>query len=341
MANIERKSEFAKNSNKSEEEIFVEKLSVEQIKKEIHDNENVIDFVCTDNFLGKEIDIFNNSSNPLFLATDVAQWIEYRKTSGGVYDTDSMMALVNNKEKLKIFCRINLYSHPETRISGSYDNNRFSKLSKLCNRWFLTEEGLYEILFKSNKEIAIIFKEKVKTMLRTLRIKNMISNSIGYSFDKMTKEQIIDVIDKAIKDKNILPNEIPSYKNILPESFCNEVDNMTKILKYYGFNKLKPEHVNRIFVERGILSKVDIKVKIIKNDTTYFVSDRYTSSGHAINSVNQKNTKEYSYTKNSIKYNRDRFSDLLIVAGITKENEDELVRIYGGNSRRNKSEDQI
>lgn len=91
--------------------------------------------------LGKEFKIYGDFENPLFLAKDVAQWIEHT-------DLSRMMNVVDENEKLKR----TLY------VSGQ---NR--------EVWLLTEDGLYEVLMQSRKPIAKAFKKEVKTILKEIR----------------------------------------------------------------------------------------------------------------------------------------------------------------------------
>ncbi|PAK28436.1 hypothetical protein CJ467_20740 [Bacillus velezensis] len=91
--------------------------------------------------LGHEFKIYGTLDEPLFLAKDVASWINHT-------DLSRMVNLVDEDEKLK---RI-LY------VSGQ---NR--------EMWFLTEDGLYEVLMQSRKPIAKEFKKEVKKILKTIR----------------------------------------------------------------------------------------------------------------------------------------------------------------------------
>lgn len=101
--------------------------------------------------LGKEFKIYGDLENPLFLAKDVAEWIEHT-------DLSRMMNIVDDNEKLKR----TMY------VSGQ---NR--------EMWFLTEDGLYEVLMQSRKPIAKQFKTEVKKILKTIRLNGM------YATDKL------------------------------------------------------------------------------------------------------------------------------------------------------------
>ena len=98
--------------------------------------------------LRKQFRVYGDFENLLFLAKDVAEWIDYSKKSNGSYDVNSMLRMVDEDEKLirKIF------------VSGQ---NR--------NMWFLTEDGFYEVCMQSTKSNAKIFKKEVKKILKTIR----------------------------------------------------------------------------------------------------------------------------------------------------------------------------
>jgi anti-repressor protein len=93
--------------------------------------------------LGKEFRIYGDTDNPLFLAKDVAEWIEYSVDKVG-----QMIDSIDEDEKLTS----PIYYRGQVR-----------------NMWFLTEDGLYEVLMQSRKPIAKEFKKKVKEILKTLR----------------------------------------------------------------------------------------------------------------------------------------------------------------------------
>lgn len=93
--------------------------------------------------LGKQFRVYGSVDEPLFLAKDVTMWIEHS-------DAAKMMEMVDDGEKV-------LITNPNNVRSGGQ------------NAWFLTEDGLYEVLMLSRKPIAKQFKSKVKEILKTLR----------------------------------------------------------------------------------------------------------------------------------------------------------------------------
>lgn len=78
--------------------------------------------------LGKEFEIYGTIENPLFLAKDVAEWIEHS-------DVSTMLRKIDEDEKVSL-------TNPNNVCGGQ-------------NAWFLTEDGLYEVLMQMKKDIFI------------------------------------------------------------------------------------------------------------------------------------------------------------------------------------------
>nr|DAV07598.1 MAG TPA: KilAC domain protein [Caudoviricetes sp.] len=93
--------------------------------------------------LGKEFKIYGDFENPLFLAKDVAEWIEYE-----ISNVSKMVKSIDENEKII------------TRTNNT-------------SATFLTEDGLYEVLMQSRKPIAKEFKKEVKKILKTIRQNGM------------------------------------------------------------------------------------------------------------------------------------------------------------------------
>lgn len=82
----------------------------------------------------------------MFLAKEVAEWIDYSKREDGSYQVGQMLKSIESDEKISTI------------------NNLNGK-----EMWFLTEDGLYEVLMQSRKPIAKQFKKKVKEILKDIR----------------------------------------------------------------------------------------------------------------------------------------------------------------------------
>lgn len=98
--------------------------------------------------------MFGTPEDPLFLARDVAEWIDYSKRPDGSYKLDRMLQSVDEEEKNKILI--------PAQIVGGY-------LRPNQEYWFLTEDGLYEVLMQSRKPKAKEFKKEVKKILKSIR----------------------------------------------------------------------------------------------------------------------------------------------------------------------------
>ncbi|WP_253262796.1 BRO-N domain-containing protein [Bacillus cereus] len=90
---------------------------------------------------------------PLFLANDVAEWIEHSNLT-------MMMKSVDNEEKEK----------HNLGISNNYTQVRHGGLRENTEFWFLTEDGIYELLMLSRKPIAKQWKKEVKKILKNIRL---------------------------------------------------------------------------------------------------------------------------------------------------------------------------
>ena len=113
------------------------------------DNKN-LEIINEQEVLGKEFRIYGTFEEPLFLAKDVAEWIDYawKDAKCDHRDVSKMLKTVDEDEKLRgtVF------------LSGQ---NR--------EAWLLTEDGLNEVLMQSRKPIAKQYKKKVKAILKEVR----------------------------------------------------------------------------------------------------------------------------------------------------------------------------
>lgn len=158
--------------------------------------------------LGKIFKVYGTTENPLFLAKDVAEWIDYsykdsRKTAR---DTSKMLKTIDEEEKLvgTLF------------LSGQ---NR--------EAWFLTEDGLYEVLMQSRKPIAKEFKKEVKKILKQIRLtggavrneEEFIKNYFPSFSEEVKQAMVLDLrkqnekIQKELEEKNRFLNQISASSN--------------------------------------------------------------------------------------------------------------------------------
>lgn len=162
---------------------------------------NDLQVIYNQEVLGQEFKIYGTKEEPLFLAKDVANWIEHKNIT-------HMINTVDEDEKLTY------------TICNSGQGREM---------WFLTEDGLYEVLMQSRKPIAKQFKKKVKEILKQIR------KTGGYipvaededdatimakallvaqkTIDNKNKE--LEAKTKELEDKNRFINQIAASKNSL------------------------------------------------------------------------------------------------------------------------------
>ena len=129
------------------------------------------------NILDHEVTTYGDLENPLFLAKDVANWIEHTHTT-------RMLESVDDDEKL---------------------NGVIFHAGQNREMTFLTEDGLYEVLMQSRKPIAKQFKKKVKKLLKDLRLNRF------NPYENMSKElQAILLVDKKQQE---LDNRITTIED--------------------------------------------------------------------------------------------------------------------------------
>lgn len=144
--------------------------------------------------LGREIDVYGTTEEPLFKAKDVAEWLELTNVT-------DMVSRIDEEELTK-----------------------FNLGSRQGETWFLTEDGLYEVLMQSRKPIAKQFKKGVKEILKKIRKTGSYSSQVPQTFaqalmlaakqqEKIEQQQklLIEQAPKAeyfdnLVDRNLLTN---------------------------------------------------------------------------------------------------------------------------------------
>lgn len=99
---------------------------------------NEIQVLKSSELLGQQFNVYGTSENPYFIATQVAEMLSLTNVS-------DMISRVDVDERSKF------------------------NLGRQGYTWFLTEDGLYEVLMQSRKPIAKQFKKGVKEILKSIR----------------------------------------------------------------------------------------------------------------------------------------------------------------------------
>ena len=131
-----------------------------------------IKVIVEQNVLGKEFHIYGTIEEPLFLAKDVAKWIEHS-------DVHKMLQSVDDDEK---------------------GRNNVPTPGGEQECWFLTENGLYEVLMLSRKPIAKKFKKEVKRILHDLRLNGtVVSAKVALSSPEEQAMSFQKALDSAMR----------------------------------------------------------------------------------------------------------------------------------------------
>lgn len=183
--------------------------------------------------LEKDFRVYGRPEEPLFLARDVAEWIEYSRRPDGSYNVSAMLNAIDDDEKIKIHTTVN-------NVNGGSD------------AWFLTEDGLYEVLMLSRKPIAKDFKKEVKKILKSIRkhgiyatdkVIDGILNNPDFGIELLTKLKEERAARLAAEKKNAILMHV------------NKTYTMTEIAKELGLKSAI--ELNKRLAEKKIQYKVN------------------------------------------------------------------------------------
>ena len=218
--------------------------------------------------LGRQFQIYGTVENPLFLAKDVAEWIEHS-------DVSMMLRSVDEDEKLT----------QTLFVSGQ---NR--------DYWFLTESGLYEVLMLSRKPIAKQFKKEVKRILHEVRTKGSYTATNGTeTLEELTFRAMRGLQAAIERQKAQIAEQEEQLMLQAPKvQYCNDVlaaenlHTVNSIATHLGISAMR---LNKWLVEEGF---------IYKQGGIYYPSCKIRDKGYCdfhvvpyINSNGDKMTREH------------------------------------------------
>ena len=246
--------------------------------------------------LGQDFKIYGTKEEPLFLAKDVANWIEHKNIT-------HMMNTVDEDEKLTY------------TICNSGQGREM---------WFLTENGLYEVLMQSRKPIAKQFKKKVKEILKQIR------KTGGYipvaededdatimarallvaqkTIDNKNKE--LEAKTKELEDKNRFINQIAESWNsllvrevakIISKSDSNILIGEKRLyekLREWGWVHYKGTEPKQYALDRGYL---EVKEGTVTNQSGTFTYYTTKVTGKGQKRILEKLLKEQSEKNKQLK----------------------------------------
>lgn len=192
------------------------------------------------NILEKDIVFYGSWEEPYFLAKDVAEWIDYDKSS-----INKMLNKVDEDEKVK-------YIPSEQSSEGSLQSN--------TEYWFLTEDGIYEILMQSRKPIAKELKKKIKQYLKQIRQtggtveEGREEEFINKYFPSFSDEVKLSMVQDLLKTNKELKPKADYHDKVLNPTDENYKKLLTtgEIAKDLGMSAIK---LNKILNELHIIYK--------------------------------------------------------------------------------------
>ena len=201
--------------------------------------------------LGKHFRVYGDIENPLFLAKDVAEWIEHSNVT-------HMVKNVDEDERCLI-------------IVNTFGGNQESLA--------LTEDGLYEVLMQSRKPIAKQFKKEVKKILKQIRLtggaviedreEEFINNYFTSFSDDVKKAMVLDLRNQTKKYKAELEEKSKIIKQIEISENSMLVRDVAKIASKNGI-KIGEKKLYNILRKWGLIFKNDTTPKQMYIDRGYF-----------------------------------------------------------------------
>lgn len=135
----------------------------------------------------QQVNVYGTKEKPLFLAKDVANWLDHSNPS-------KMLSKIDEDEKIIIFANL---EQQKGILTGSYKPSESSSYAG-SQHLFLTEFGVYEVLMLSRLPKAKQFKKGVKEILKRIRLTGK------YEVDKHSDNDRSSDLIEALKENNAL-----------------------------------------------------------------------------------------------------------------------------------------
>lgn len=164
--------------------------------------------------LEKEFKMYGTKEAPLFLAKDVAKWIEHSNVSMMLNKVDEDEKVLNN-----------VYT-----LGGAQES------------WFLTEDGLYEVLMQSRKPIAKAFKKEVKKILKQIRTTGGYIPVAQEDDEATIMAKALMIAQQTLNKKDIIIQQ----QNAKIETQMKEIEHQKQVIMGLTQDSPKPELRQRI-----------------------------------------------------------------------------------------------
>ena len=238
-------------------------------------DEKVLTVIQETEILGKKIQMYNSIEYPLFLASDVAEWIEHSQTS-------KMVKSVDDDEKLMgtLF------------LSGQ---NR--------DAWFLTEDGLYEVCMQSRKPIAKQMKKEIKQYLKSIRLTGAAipegkeQEMVNYYFSGLSAELQGQIVNELIEKNKELQQFYDDLMNTQGLMSINTMAKELEIGEYKLFSFLREKKV--FFYDKDM---VNVPYERFRKEGKFAVKETPCHDGN-IRSVTYATKKGLDYVRKLLRKN--------------------------------------
>lgn len=236
------------------------------ISQSVSSSKNEVKLICTSNFMGREIKVYGSAENPLFLAKDVAEWIDYSKSGNGSYNITQMLSSVDEDEKM---------------IRTIRTDDTTKNVSREV--WLLTEDGLYDVLMLSRKPIAKQFKKGVKEILKTIRKTGSYSVTLpSYQISDPIKRAEKWIEEETIRQQLALENKMMKPKADYFDALVdrNMLTNLRDTAKQIHIpqNKFISLLIDNKYLYRDAKEKLKPYSQFVP---TYFELKDFSKNGHA------------------------------------------------------------
>ena len=196
----------------------------------------------------QQVNVYGTREKPLFLAKDVANWLEHSNPS-------KMISKIDEDEKITIFANLELQ---KGILTGSYNPSESSTYTG-SKYLFLTEFGVYEVLMLSRLPKAKEFKKGVKEILKRIRLTGKYEANT-HSEDDHSRDLI-----EALKENNaLLRQALQANTNVRQHEvniqYCDDKPkygpffNITTIAKKL---KTTAQYLNNMLSNKGYIANID------------------------------------------------------------------------------------
>ena len=223
----------------------------------------IVNILKQSKLCGQQFNVYGTPDEPLFKAKDVAEIL-------GLTNQREFITRIDEEER----CKLNLPRQGET--------------------WFLTEDGLYEVLMQSRKPIAKQFKKGVKTILKEIRKHG------GYIAEREneTPEDLmaraLQVANETLKRKEARLKQLEDTNKEQEQQLAAaapKVEYVDKVLQSVNTYTVQQIAKELDTTANKLYAFLNDKKVLFKQSGTWLLSSRYNGKGYA-------KTRTYQYTRN-------------------------------------------